>query len=431
MSEALAKVMIVGGGGRGHALGDAIRQSPSVAKVVYAPGSSGLERLGYETAPVASQDLPGLVEYAEMEEFDLTVVGPNTPLVDGIVDRFEEAGLPIFGPNKAAARLEGSKVFARLLMRDLGIPTPRFAVADGPDRANHMAKSYRWARVFKADGIAYDKGVRVTESLAECEQAIEEVMFDNIYGLESERLVVEERIDGEEVTLFSLTDGNDVHVLGNVFNYPRLLDGDKGPPSRGMGQVCPAPILTPEDVEFIRQRTLVPTVEAMREAGTPVKGALFVDLMMVKGNPFVIDYNVRFGDPATQTMLSAYSGDFYSVLQACRRGEGLKEAIDQLECDMRPRVALVLACEGYPRKFVRGAPITVNETFFETQPDLRLFYDGVRFTDPGIETTGGRTITLVASAETVDAARSLAYRGAEHISFEGMHYRRDIAAGFG
>ena len=430
MSQSLAKVMIVGGGGRGHALGEALRCSPSVAKVVYAPGSSGLERLGYETAPVASQDLPGLVEYAEMEEFDLTVVGPNTPLVDGIVDRFEAADLPIFGPNKAAARLEGSKVFARLLMRDLGIPTPRFAVADGPDRANYMARSYRWARVFKADGIAYDKGVRVTDSLDECEQAIEEVMFDNIYGLESERLVVEERIDGQEITLFSLTDGEDVFVLGNVFNYPRLLDGDKGPPSRGMGQICPAPILSDTDVEMIRRRTLVPTVEAMREAGTPVKGALFVDLMMVKGHPYVIDYNVRFGDPATQTMLSAYSGDFYDVLQACRTGHGLQEAIQRLERDTRPRVAVVMACEGYPRTFVRGAPITIDEAYFDGQPDVRLFHDGVRFTDPGIETTGGRTLTVVAAAASVDEARHLAYEAVRHISFDGMHYRRDIAAEF-
>ena len=430
MSRDLAKVMIVGGGGRGHALGEALKASPSVGKVVYAPGSSGLERLGYETAPVASQDLPGLVEYADMEAFDLTVVGPNTPLVDGIVDRFEDAGLPIFGPNKAAARLEGSKVFARLLMRDLGIPTPRFAVADGPDRANHMARSFRWARVFKADGIAYDKGVRVTESFDECELAIEEVMFDNIYGLESERLVVEERIDGQEVTLFSLTDGQDVHVLGNVFNYPRLLDGDKGPPSRGMGQIFPAPILSPADVEFIRQRTLVPTVDAMREAGTPVKGALFVDLMMVKGNPYVIDYNVRFGDPATQTMLSAYSGDFYQVLQACRTGDGLEEAIGRLKKDERPRVAVVLACEGYPRTFVRGAPIRIEESFFEQEPNISMFHDGVRFTDPAIETTGGRTITLVATGDTLEQARTLAYRGVDAISFEGMHYRRDIAAGF-
>jgi phosphoribosylamine--glycine ligase len=161
-----------------------------------------------------------------------------------------------------------------------------------------------------------------------------------------------------------------------------------------------------------------------------VKGALFVDLMIVKGNPYVIDYNVRFGDPATQTMLSAYSGDFYGLLQACRSGNGLKEAVDAMECDPRPRVSVVLVCEGYPRKFVRGAPITINEAFFEDQPDIRLYHDGVRHTDAGIETTGGRTITVVAAGDTLIEARARAYAGAEEIKFEGMHYRRDIGAGF-
>ena len=421
-----ARVLVVGAGGRGHALGEALKASPSVKQVVYAPGTSGLERLGFETVPFPVQDIPGLVEHAEMEGYDLTVVGPNTPLVDGIVDQFEAAGLPIFGPTRAAARLEGSKVYARLLMRRLEIPTPRFAIADGADRAFYMARAYPWARVFKADGIAYDKGVRVTHSFDECEQAIEEVMYDNIYGLESKRLVVEQRIDGEEVTLFSLTDGDDVYVLGDVLNYPRLGDGDSGPPTRGMGQVSPAPILGPELVETIRREVLLPTVRTLKEDGIPIRGALFVDLMMVKGEPYVIDYNVRFGDPATQTMLSAYSGDFYGVLQACRRGEGLAEAIAKLNHDPRPRVSLVLACEGYPTRRVRGATITIDEAHFEADDDLLLYHDGVRFTDPGIETTGGRTLTIVAVADTVREAREKAYRAAKVISFEGMHYRKDI-----
>lgn len=420
------QVLIVGGGGRSHALGEALLRSPSVSGVVFAPGTSGLESLGYETAPVASQDLPGLVEYAQMEAFDLTVVGPNTPLVDGIVDAFEREGLPIFGPTKAASKLEGSKVFARLLMRDLGIPSPRFAVADGPDRANYMARTLPWARVFKADGIAYDKGVRVTDVLADCEQAIEEVMFDNIYGLESERVVVEERIYGSEVTIFSLTDGEDVWVLGDVYNYPRLLDGDRGPPSRGMGQVFPAPNLRPEDVEAIRKSVLLPTIQAMKAAGTPVKGALFVDLMVAKDGPTVIDYNVRFGDPATQTMLSAFHGDFYGVLQACRSGVGLGIQIGKLQRDPRPRVSVVLACEGYPRTAVRGSPISIDRPFFAAEKDIHLFYDGVRSTAQGLETTGGRTFTLVAAGATTEAARALAYRAVKHIQFEGMQFRTDI-----
>jgi phosphoribosylamine--glycine ligase len=424
------RVLIVGAGGRGHALGAALQASPSVDEVIYAPGTSGLEYLGFETVPFPIQDLSGLVEHAMMEGYDLTVVGPNTPLVDGIVDRFMEAGLPIFGPTKAAARLEGSKVYARLLMRSLDLPTPRFAIADGAERANFMARSYRWARVFKADGIAYDKGVRVTHSIDEVEKAIEEVMYDNIYGLESKRLVVEERIDGQEVTLFSLTDGEDVYILGNVLNYPRLLDGDGGPPTRGMGQVCPAPNLDEELVEKIRNQILVPTVQTLKEAGKPIRGALFVDLMMIKRNPYVIDYNVRFGDPATQTMLSAYSGDFYKVLQACRQGQGLRAAIDQLNHDPRPRVSLVLVCEGYPTKRVRGADISIDQTVFDADPDLWLFYDGVRSTAKGLETTGARTLTIVAAAETVCEARSKAYQASQAVQFEGQHMRGDIGLGY-
>ncbi len=422
-----ARVLIVGGGGRSHALGDALLASPSVDRVIYAPGTSGLESLGFETAPVASQDLPGLVELAEMEEYDLTVVGPNTPLVDGLVDAFEAAGLPIFGPTSRAAKLEGSKVYARLLMGQLGIPTPRFAIANNADRASFMAKSYRWARVFKADGIAYDKGVRVTHALAECDKAIEEVMYDNIYGLESEQLVVEERLDGQEVTIFGMCDGTHVHVLGNVLNHPRLHDGDTGTPTRGMGQVSPAPLLDEAFVESIRRDVLQTTLDEMNERSAPLHGALFVDLMLVKGEPFVIDYNVRFGDPATQTLLTALSGDFYRLLQAARTGDGMDAAAAAMVIDPRPRVSLVLVCEGYPTTMIRGAPITLDRRPFETDPDLWLFYDGVRWRDEiSLETTGGRTFTIVAAADTVEQARAKAYDATEHVRFPGMHFRSDI-----
>ncbi len=429
-----ARVLIVGGGARGHALAERLLGSPSVARVAFAPGTSALERLGFVCHPVSSQDLRGLVELAEMEEFDLTVVGPNTPLVDGIVDAFQAAGLPIFGPTRAAARLEGSKVFGRLLMRSLGVPTPRFGVADNPARARLMARTHRWARVFKADGIAYDKGVRVTRTFAECDQAIDDVMVDNVYGLESERVVVEERIDGQEITLFSLTDGEDVVVLGDVLNYPRLGDGDTGPPTRGMGQVSPAPILPREEVEELRREILAPTVRALAERETPVRGALFLDLMIGPGRrPYVIDYNVRFGDPATQTLLSAWSGDLYAALQACREpgGGGLRRAVQGLERDPRPRVSLVVVCEGYPGRFVRGAPVAIDEARLRADPDVSVYFDGVRVLSGGaLVTTGGRTLTLVAVGDTVAQARAKVYEAVGAISFAGMHYRRDIGAGW-
>ncbi|PKN58184.1 MAG: phosphoribosylamine--glycine ligase [Deltaproteobacteria bacterium HGW-Deltaproteobacteria-14] len=427
-----ARVMIIGGGGRSHALGEALRQSPSVAQVVFAPGTSGLEWLGYETAPVASQDLPGLVEHALMEEFDLSVVGPNTPLVDGIVDRFEAAGLPIFGPTRAAARIEGSKAHARLLMGRLGVPTPRFAVCDTVDRAHHLAMTRSWARVFKADGIAYDKGVRVTMRADEAEQALHDVMYDNVYGLESDRVVVEERIDGVEVTVFTLCDGRHLEVLGHVLNYPRLRDGDAGPPSRGMGQVSPAPMVDDAMVADIVARALQPVVDDLAADGIPLRGALFVDLMLSHGAPYVIDYNVRFGDPATQTMLSAYTGDFYAVLQACRTGVGLREAVAALTRDTRPRVSVVAVCEGYPQKMVRGARVELDAALFRDDPDLWLFLDGVRFVaGEGLYTTGGRTVSVVAAAGTVAEAAARAYAALDAgVRFAGMHVRRDIGRGF-
>ncbi len=430
MGSGGARVMIIGGGGRSHALGEALRASPSVSKVVFAPGTSGLEHLGYETVPVASQDLPGLVEQAEMEEYDLSVVGPNTPLVDGIVDRFEAAGLPIFGPKRAPARLEGSKAFARLLMGRLGVPTPRFAVCDTVDRAHHLAQTRPWARVFKADGIAYDKGVRVTMRASEAEQALHDVMYDNVYGLDSDRIVVEERIDGVEITVFTLCDGRNLEVLGHVLNYPRLLDGDGGPPTRGMGQLCPAPQVDEAMLADVVARALQPAVDDLADSGMPLRGALFVDLMLARGRPYVIDYNVRFGDPATQTMLSAYRGDFYAALQACRTGQGLAEAVANLTRDPRPRVSLVVVCEGYPTKMVRGAPIALDRARFDEDPDLFLYLDGVRATQQGLFTTGGRAFTIVAAGDTFGAAATRAYDALEGIQFEGRWVRRDIGDGF-
>ena len=429
-----ARVLLVGGGARSHALALALRQSPSVAQVVFAPGTSGLERRGWPTAPVASQDLKGLAEQAELGEFDLTLVGPNTPIVDGIVDVFEAQNLPIFGPDREAAKLEGSKVFARLLMNRLHITTPRFAICDTVPRAMHMAHSTQWARVFKADGIAYGKGVRVTTRASEAEAALHEVMYDNIYGLESKRIVVEERLEGVEVTVFSLTDGKQVHVLGHVRNYPRLHDDEAGPPTRGMGQVSPAPEIDDKMLQRIFDEVLQPTVEAMAERGTPLRGALFVDLMLCRGRPVVIDYNVRFGDPATQILLSRLSGDFYALLQACRGQGDLAQAVAAMAIDDRPRVSVVLTCAGYPERYERGAVIHLNEAPFEADPDLWLFEDAVRWVPSQqgqaerLETIGGRAYTIVAAADTIAEARSKAYGAIKYVRFEGRHYRGDIGA---
>lgn len=436
MGDGKARVLIVGTGARNHALGEALRRSPSVGKVVFAPGTSGLERLGFETAPVASQDFDGLVELAMMEEFDLTIVGPNSPLVYGLVDAFEAEGLPIFGPTKAAARLEGSKSFARMLMNQLRIRTPRFAVCDSAERALHHARRHGWARVFKVDGLGYGKGVRVTETLREAEAALGTILEDNVYGRDlNDRIVVEQRLDGQEVTVFALTDGEAIEVLGYVRNHPRLYDGEQGPPTRALGQVTEPPEVDEAMRERVMATILRPTIDAMAARGTPMRGALFVDMMLVSGHPVVLDYNVRFGDPATQTLLTTYRGDWYRALQACRGEGSLSEAVGALERDPRPHVSLVLVAEGYPDRRVRGDAITfVEPERLMHDPDLRVYEDGVlwrpaRDDQPErLETTGGRIFTLVAAGETVAEARARVYAAAEAVRFRGMHYRTDIGA---
>ena len=249
------------------------------------------------------------------------------------------------------------------------------------------------------------------------------------FGLESEQIVVEERLVGEEVTIFALTDGVHLEIVGHVFNYPRLGDGESGPPTRGMGQVCPAPQIDDALLAHIRDEVLIPTVAEMAHRGHPLRGALFVDIMLVGGRPYVIDYNVRFGDPATQTILSAYQGDLYAALRACQTGEGLAEAVSALHRDPRPRMSVVVACAGYPDKMVRGAPITLHQATFDADPDLWLFTDGVRVRGSAPETTGGRTYTVVAAGDTLAAARARAYAGVAAITFDGKHFRTDIGAG--
>lgn len=430
----MKSVMIVGGGGRIHALALALKRSGSVGRVIIAPGTTALEELGYETAPVASQDLRGLVEYAEMEEIDLTVVGPNTPLVDGIVDIFRAAEQPICGPGKKAARLEGSKVWARMLMGRVGVPTPRFAVVDSADKANHLARTRGWARVFKADGPAYDKGVRVTHRADEAEAALEAILIDNVYGLESDRIVVEERLDGEEATIVYFTDGVDLCCLGHVYNYPRLEEGGGGPPTRGMGQVAPCPLLSEETMAKVERWAINPVLDTLKRMKTPMMGALSVDLMMVNGEPYVIDYNVRFGDPVTQTLFAGLEGDIFQVLDACHRGEGLAEAMEGISRDPRHYVAVEIVCEGYPRKMVRGDAITFDSTvekaLREPNRDLAVYVDGVRHKpELGFVTTGGRALTVVAAGDSIAEAREAAYAAVAGVSFRGMHIRRDIAAG--
>ena len=423
--------MVVGGGSaRDHALVRALRTSPRVGRVLFVPGNSAVEHLeGVESAPVATQDLEGLCELAELEEIDLTVVGPNTPIVMGIVDLFRKRGLPIFGPGRGAARLEGSKVFAKNFMLRHHIPTARFAVFEDTERASWFCRRTAWGRVIKTDKLAYEKGVQVCHSADECAGAIQRIMVDEVLDSQTARVVIEERLEGPEITLCVLSDGDDVLTLDVSRNYPRQLDGDRGPRTRGMGAVSPAPEASPELLEEMAETIVRPAIEGIRDFGPPLIGALFVDLIVQRGRPYVLDFNVRFGDPATQVALCRLKSDLFGLLDACVQGR-LRDHRDRLVVDPRPAVSVVAAAAGYPLARRRDDRVVLAEGIQRDAPRRLLDLGGVRHTTrDGLLTTGGRVATVTALGDDLAGATAAAYEGIRGVCFEGAHYRTDIGSG--
>ena len=423
--------MVVGGGSaRDHALVRALRASPRVHKVIFVPGNSAVEQLeGVESAPVATQDIPGLVEQAIMEEIDLTVIGPNTPIIMGAVDAFRDEGLRVFGPTAGAARLEGSKVFAKNFMMRHQIPTARFAMFHSTDRAKHFVRRSAWGRVVKTDGLAYERGVAVCGTASEAETAIQRIMVDEVLDPDSEaRVVIEERLTGPEVTLCVLSDGRDVVVMDANLNYPRVGDGGTGMRTRGMGAVSPAPGVTPDLLARMRDEIALPAVEALTDYGPPLVGALFVDVIIDGGTPYVLDFNVRFGDPATQVLLARLESDLYQLLSACVDGQ-LSGFQERLLVDPRTSVSVVVATPGYPSVRRHTTPVTLLDGI--ARPGERFLDVGaMRHVPDGFVTTGGRVATVTALGADLDAATRSAYEGIEMVEFEGAHFRRDIGAGY-
>jgi phosphoribosylamine--glycine ligase len=425
------RVLVVGAGGREHALAWKIARSPRVERVLAAPGSDGMAREAECFADVKAGDAAALATLARRERVDLVVIGPEEPLASGVADRLREAGLAVFGPSQAAARLEGSKAFARAFMARHGIPHPRFEVCAAREAALAAVRARGGRCVVKADGLAAGKGVAVCASVADAEAALDEMMGQRRFGAAGERVVVEDVLVGEEASYYAISDGVNVATLAAAQDHKRALDGDRGENTGGMGAYAPAPLVTPPVEKRILEEIVHPTLAGLRSEGMPYQGVLYVGLMIdPAGAPSVVEFNVRFGDPETQALVLAMDGDLVPLLDGAARGTLTPGAAGVSGA----AVCVVLASGGYPRAIETGKPIRGIEAA-EADPDVVVFHAGTKRADGAFVsaggafvTAGGRVLGVTACGADVAAARARAYAAADRIHFDGMQLRRDIAA---
>jgi len=420
------RVLVVGSGGREHALAWKIAQSPRVERVLAAPGSDGMADVAEPHPELAAGDADALARAGRELGVDLVVVGPEDPLAAGLADRLREAGLAVFGPSAAAARLEASKAFAKDFMQRHAIPTAGHAVFDDAGAAREHLRRRSGPCVVKADGLAAGKGVAVCDDSEEAVRALDEIMGERRFGAAGDRVVVEERLEGEEASYYAITDGERVVTLAAAQDHKRALDGDRGENTGGMGAYSPAPVVDEAVEKRILERVVHPAIRGMARDGTPYTGVLFAGLMIdAAGEPSVIEFNVRFGDPETQALLARMEGDLVPLLDGAARGR-LDPAGAPAWGDAA--VCVVLASEGYPRSYPKGRAIRGLEEAAAGE-GVVLFHAGTRRReDGGFETAGGRVLGVTARGADVRQARDRAYAAAERIRFEGVHYRRDIAA---
>ncbi|MBX3412624.1 MAG: phosphoribosylamine--glycine ligase [Pirellulales bacterium] len=418
------KVLIVGNGGREHALAWKISASPLVEKVYVAPGNGGTA-LEAENVDISPVDFPRLIRFAREQEIGLTVVGPEAPLVAGIVDAFQEAKLPIFGPSKAAAELEGSKVFCKNLLRHADVPSADFRVFRSPETAIKFLKDREDVPVVvKADGLAAGKGVVVCPKRDEAIDAVLRIGRDKEFGAAGDQIVIEERLDGEEASIIAITDGQTIMTLPASQDHKRAHDGDTGPNTGGMGAYSPAPLITDEMLGWIEQHVLVPTVHAMKRNRRPFRGVLYAGLMITNQGPKVLEYNVRLGDPECQPLLMRLKSDLVPVLQATVAGK--LDEIEPLEWDPRPAVCVVMAAAGYPGKYERGAAIRGLKEAVQV-PNTKVFHAGTSTSNGQTVTDGGRVLGVTALGDNVGAAKLQAYTAVKAIRWNGAWCRKDIA----
>jgi phosphoribosylamine--glycine ligase len=415
------KVLVVGGGGREHALVWKIVQSPKVSKVYCAPGNAGISEQA-TLVPLQASDLNGLLEFALKEKIDLTVVGPEDPLTRGIVDLFESKGLLIFGANAKAAEIEGSKAFAKEMMKKYRIPTAFYEIFDNRNEAVTYIRNQGAPIVVKADGLAAGKGVIVCKTVEEAIHSVDQIMVEKVFGGAGNRVVVEEYLVGEEASYIAFTDGKTILPLASSQDHKAILDSDQGPNTGGMGAYSPAPVVTDEVHEKIIEKILRPIIYGMGEEGRPYRGVLYAGLMIHEGHPKVLEFNARFGDPETQPVLMRMKGDIVPILEACMQGTLSRHKI---EWDNRASVCVVMASKGYPGSYEKGKVIEGLKEV-SRMGGVSVFHAGTTLKDGQVITNGGRVLGVTGLGEDIPRAIERTYQAVKKISWEGVYYRTDI-----
>jgi phosphoribosylamine--glycine ligase len=416
------RVLVIGSGGREHALVWKIAQSPRVRRVFCAPGNAGIARQA-QCVPIDVMDIPALADFAQRESVDLTVVGPEAPLVVGISDEFRGRGLRIFGPSKAAAALEGSKVFAKTLMARHGVPTAAFEVFDDYQRARDYLRAQEPPVVVKADGLAAGKGVTVARTLDEALEALRSIMVERVFGSAGDRVIIEECLSGQEVSVMVFADGEDLVPMAPSQDHKPVLDGDQGPNTGGMGCYSPVPAMDDELLSEALERIMRPTLRAMAAAGCPYSGVLYGGLIITEDGLQVLEFNCRFGDPESQPVLPRMKSDVVEILDAAAYGR-----LDRVSCDWSDRAAVcvVMASGGYPGEYEKGKEITGLDQA-EAMDGVIVFHAATRREGSRWLTNGGRVLGVTGMGDSLPQAIERAYQGVAAIHFEGAHYRRDIA----
>ena len=426
------KVLVVGGGGREHALAWKIGQSPRVDQVFVAPGNAGTA-MDAENVEISSDDIAGLVKFAKDNAIDLSVIGPEAPLCAGITTAFANEGLKVFGPSPEAARLEGSKVFCKQMLKVANVPTADFQTFNSAAAAMEYAEE-RWGDnpanvpvVVKADGLAAGKGVLICSNMNQLREAVERMAVSKDFGSAGSRFVLEERLTGPELSVLAISDGRTILTLPPAQDHKRAYDGDRGPNTGGMGAYCPAPISDEEMPDWIESNVFVPTIHAMKRSRHPFRGILYAGLMMTPGGPKVLEYNVRFGDPECQPLLMRLKTDLVTVLELAVNQE--LDQLESLEWDERAAVCVVMASEGYPDAYDKGHVIRGLEDAAKI-PDVKVFHAGTKLNESGeVVTSGGRVLGVTGLGENVAAAKLNAYKAVKCIRWNGAWCRKDIADG--